>query len=189
MNYDRSDLAGTEKGENGAGFGQVGGNRPQKSGRDRRWFFFAVDAFLLIIIAAVVLSLVSLFTPYSLFGSNKPETRTVTWVVEVDDVSEALAAGLTAGSTVTDYETGDVLGTVTAVEVRPYTTYTQTTTDGQHVAVVEHETKTVTLTLSVRADYVAGEGYTVSDHRIAAGRTYRLSLAGFVSDALCVKVR
>ena len=187
MNYDRSDYAGTDKGEGGAGFGQ--GNRPQKSGKNLRWVFFAVDALLIIAIAAAVLSLVSLFTPFSLFGGNKTEARTITWVVEVENVSDARAAALTEGSTVTDYETGDAMGVVTHIDVRPYTTYADAATADGHVATVTHETKTITVTMTVRADYVSGDGFTVADQRIAAGQTYRLSLAGFVGDALCVTVR
>lgn len=188
MNHDRSDYTGIEKGENGTGFGQGGGNRPQKSGRNLRWVFFAVDALLILAIVAAVLSLLSLFTPFSLFGSSKKQTRTVTWVVEIDNASDAMVEALTEGSTVADYATGETLGTVTHVETRPYTTYTDEPTADGHIAVVEHETKTIVVTLSSRADYMAGEGYTVADERIAAGCAYRVSFAGFVGDAACVTV-
>lgn len=190
MNHDRSDFTGIEKGENGAGFGQGNGNRPQKSSRNLRWVFFAVDALLILAIAAAVLSLLSLFTPFQLFGTDKKETRTITWVVEINDASDAMVDALTEGSTVTDYETGKTLGTVTHVETRPYITYTDApAADGEHVAAVEHETKTIVITLTARAEYVSGEGFTVSDDRIAAGRTYRVSFAGYVGDAECVTVR
>lgn len=188
MNYDRSDYTGTEKAENGAGFGR-GGNNPKKGGKNLRWVFFAVDALLIVAIAASVLSLLSLFTPFSLFGGNKKEERTITWIVEVENISDALADALTEGSTVTDFETGDAMGTVRGVTVRPYTTYDDTATDDGHVATVTHETKTVRITLTTRADFVSGEGFSVADHRIAAGCVYRLSFAGFVGDAHCVAVQ
>lgn len=188
MNHDRSDYTGIEKNEVGSGFGQGGGSRGQKGGRNLRWVFFAVDALLIIAIAAAVLSLLSLFTPFSLFGTDKKETRTVTWVIEIDDAGDAMAAALTEGVAVTDYETGKTLGTVKAVATRPYTTYANAATADGHVATVTHESKTVVVTLTTGAEFVLGEGYTVADRRIAAGCSYRISFAGFLCDASCVTV-
>ena len=179
MNHDRSDYTGIEKGENGAGFGQGNNNRPQKSSCNLRWVFFVVDAVLILAIAAAVLSLLSLFTPFSLFGKDNKETRTVTWTVEIEGASDAMIEALTEGSTVTDYETGETLGTVVKKPVTP---------DGNE-AVTGGGPQTVIVTLKIKADYTVGEGYTVAGERIAAGRAYRIFFAGFVSDAECVTVR
>ena len=187
MNYDKTDYSRTDKGENGSGFGQ---NRdPKKGGRNLRWVFFAVDALLIIAIAAAVLSLVSLFTPFSLFGGNKKETRTVVWTVEIENVSDEFVAALTEGAAATDFASGDVLGTVSAVETRPYTAYADAATADGHVAVVTYDGKTVSVTLTATAAFESGTGYTVEGRRIAAGAKYQLSFAGYVGEALCVNVK
>lgn len=163
---------------------------PGKEGR-RRWLFLLVDLLLLAAIAAIVIFLVSLLTPWSIFDKDNTETRSITYTVEIAGVDQTSLAALEKDDTVTDRKTGAVIGTVVDFSVRPYEVWTDTA-EGESVGKItypeESGLKTVTVTLTVDASYLAGVGYTVGDTRIAVDRTLELAFRNYAATGVCISL-
>ena len=161
-----------------------------KEGR-RRWLFLLVDLLLLASIAAIVIFLVSLLTPWSIFDKDEAEVKSITYTVEIAGVDQASLAALQKDDTVTDSKTGAVIGTVVDFSIRPYEVWSDTA-EGESVGKVtypeESGLKTVTVTLSVDASYLAGVGYTVGDTRIAVDRTLDLAFRNYAATGVCVSL-
>ena len=165
----------------------------------RRWLFILVDVVLLAVIVASVFFLVTLLTPFSIFRSGRDEVRDITYTIELRGLTNAEMETLRAGDVVTDLETGAEIGVITEVHSRPYTEYTdkyeqnQDPKDPDKWWVVQTEYpdgyKTVTLTVTVSADYQKGVGYSVSDSRIAVGHEFRLSFPKYTGKGVCVELK
>ncbi|MBQ8356371.1 MAG: DUF4330 family protein [Clostridia bacterium] len=192
MNREKSDAPKPEKEERRRSSAPSGDKGPKKES-NRRWLFLVVDILLLAAIVAAVLFLVSLLTPFSLFDSDREEVRRVTYTVELAGVERDSLGALKVGDAVVDSETGATIGVVTAVNSRAYEVYTDVPVEDEDLnsyvvtkATYPEEFNTVTVTLSVDADYEAGVGYTVDDCRIAVGRTYELNFPGYAGSGVCV---
>lgn len=169
-----------------------------KRERSRRGLFLIADVMLLAVIFAAIFFLVSLLTPFTLFDNTEEEARTVTYTVEFKGVDKDAFASLRKGDTVVDKATGAVVGEVTDLEPRKYVVYTDVPTDEKDETLDSHvvtkaeypeEFTTVSVTITVTADYVAGVGYTVDGCRIAAGREYELNFPGCAGKGTCVEFK
>ena len=174
------------------------GQGKEKRDQGRRWLFWTVDVLLLVSIVAAILVAVSLLTPFSLFDSNEDETRNITYTVEFAGVDSASISRLQVGDSVVDVKTGSVIGTVSAINNRPYEVYTDTPVEdaelGEDVWVVGTYTYpdsyvTVTVTITVTADYAAGLGYSAEDCRIAVGGEYELRFPSYTASGVCTGIR
>ena len=199
MNREKNDAPQIEKEEHKhrAAYTSGNGRGPQKDS-NRRWLFLVVDVVLLIAIVVAIIFLISLLTPLKIFESGKTENKTVVYTVEMTGVQRNSIGSLHVGDVVTDAETGCVIGVVTAVSSRPYEVYTDTPTDvvdeglNSHVVTkvtYPEEFNTVTVTLTVDAEYTEGIGYAVEDCRIAVGKDYHLRFPGYADEGVCVEIQ
>lgn len=190
MNKERNDVPSPEREE----------RKPHTSVKqgthNRRWLFLVVDIVLLAAIVGAVIFLVSLLSPKPLFFSGKDEECKVTYTVELSGVEKSTLNALQVGDTVIDRESGAVIGTVTEVTSRAYEVYTDSAEldpdlDSHVVTKTTYpdDLVTVTVTVTVQADYEKGIGYSVEDCRIAVGRSYDLSFSSFMGEGVCVEFR
>ena len=193
MNNNKPDSPYLNETARGVYRGRRGQKRPALQGeKKRRWLFLLVDILLLVFVVAMVFFLVVLLTPLDLFGGSDVEEREITYTVELAGVDRDQIASLHTGDTVTDAETGSVIGEVIKVDSRPYEVYTETPEQQENgLFVVTKNTypdtfNTVTVTIQVTADYEAGLGYTAEDCRIAAGRSYRLRFPAYAGEGVCI---
>ena len=193
MNRDKDDIAAREGGEEKLGRVRERTTRVA----DRRWLFLVVDIVLLAAIVAAVVFLVSLLTPFSLGGAEADESRQISYTVELTGVYRDSVSALRVGDTVTDKETGAVIGTVTAINARSYTPYTDVPTeekdpvlDSYVVTKAEYpeEFNTVEITIAVEADYTEGVGYAVEGCRIAVGRSYEIYFPSYTGSVTCIEL-
>lgn len=162
--------------------------------KGRRWLLLAVDILLLAAIVAAIVFLVTLLTPVSLFDTSDVEQKQLTYTVELAGLEASVVEAFRVGDSVTDKETGSVIGTITAVDTRPYEVYSTTdyvengTLDLNEVLKVTYPDayRTVTVTVTVTADYTAGVGFAVEDCRIAVGREYELRFPGYTGNGVCI---
>ena len=194
MNREKKGALITEKGESKH---HPAAHRPAKE-HNRRWLFLLVDVLLLAAIVAAVIFLVSLLTPFSLFDRDADETRAITYTVELVGVRRDAVSALRVGDVVTDKETGAVIGTVTAINARAYSVYTDVPSeqkdpvlDSYVVTKTEYpeDFNTVEITIAVEAAYISGVGYSVEDCRIAVGRSYELYFPSYTGQATCVEMQ
>lgn len=160
-----------------------------------RWLFLLVDAVLILAIVGAVFFIVSLLTPFSFSGKEKAELRMVSYTVELAGVSSATLNAMHVGDAVVDAETGASIGTVTAVDVRPYETFGQLCEEddvlGSYVVtrITYPDTMaTVTVTIETSASYVANRGYSANGCRIAVGKTFALCFPEYTGTGVCVSL-
>lgn len=195
MNQDKND-AKKKKRKGFAGAPEGEHQSAPKRERSGRGLFLIADVVLLAVIVAAIFFLVSLLTPFSLFDGTKDEVRTVSYTVEFKGVEKDAFASLRKGDTVVDKASGAVVGVVTDLEPRKYVVYTDVPTDEKDETLDSHvvtrteypeEFTTVSVTITVTADYAEGVGYTVDDCRIAVGREYELNFPGCAGKGVCVE--
>ena len=160
--------------------------------KKRRWLFLLLDLLLLVFVVAAVFFLVVLLTPLELFGTPDTEEREITYTIELAGVERDRIAELRLGDTVTDADTGSVIGEVVKIDSRPYEVYTETPEQREDgLFVVTKNTypdtfNTVTVTVRATVDYEVGVGYTAQDCRIATGRFYHLRFPAYAGEGVCV---
>lgn len=166
----------------------------------RRWLFLVVDVLLLAAIVAAVVFVISLLTPWSIFGNDQGEIRSLTYTVEIAGVDQEQLTALQRGDTVIDRKTGAVIGVVTAISNRDYEVYSEHPelkpgADGEadYFEVVKEQypnsgLQTVTVTIQVDATYQHGIGYRVGDTRIAAGREMELMFRNYADTGVCISL-
>ena len=168
------------------------GNTNKKS---RRWLFLVVDIFLLAAIVASGTFLVILLSPNSPFDGIKSEQKQLTYTLELAGLEKDAIGSFRVGDTVYDKATDSVIGKITAIDPpRAYEVYSTTdyvrngTLDLNEVLKVTYPDtySTVTVTVTVTADYVAGVGYTADGCRIAVGRAYELRFPAYTGDGVCI---
>ena len=163
----------------------------------RRWLFLVVDVLLLAAIVTAVIFVISLLTPWSIFGGDQGEIRSLTYTVEIAGVDQEQLTALQKGDTVTDRRTGEVIGVVTAINNRDYEVYSEHPelkpgVNGEDYYEVVKEQypgsglQTVTVTIQVDATYQRGVGYRVGDTRIAAGRELELIFRNYTDTGVCI---
>ena len=160
--------------------------------KKRRVAFLLLDVLLLALIAAAIVFTVFLLTPDARAGAGG-EARKITYTIEMAGVEKTMLTTFRVGDTVTDRASGAVLGVITAVgEPRPYAVYADevSSDDPSYYEVPKitypENLKTVTITVSVDADFVSGVGYSAEDCRIAVGRVYQLNFPGYTGNAVCI---
>ncbi len=175
--------------------GVSSGYAERKQAGKHRWLFLLVDVVLILAIVGAVFFIVSLLTPFSFSKKEKAELRAVSYTVELAGVSSATLNALNVGDTVIDAETGALIGTVTAVDVRPYETfgqlYEKDTVVGSNVVtrITYPDTMaTVTVTIVTNASYVANRGYSADNCRIAVGKTFTLCFPEYTGTGVCVSL-
>ena len=180
--------AGARRGRRGA---QLHVGEREKS---RRWLLLLVDVLLLVAIVAAVFLLVVLLTPLELFAGSEVEERTVVYTVEFTNVNSELLGSLHIGDSVTDAETGSVIGVVTAISDRDsyFSEMPSSAEDEElqmHVVTKNQYPdgyKTLTVTIEAVAEYRPGVGYAAEDCRIAVGRAYNLRFPAYAGEGVCV---
>ena len=170
------------------------GDRGDAKGRKKA--FLLLDILLLVAIVAAVFFLVLLLTPLNPFSGNKTESAEITYTVELVNVDGEVYDLLQVGDVVTDANTGKAIGKIVKVDKREYTEYIFDPVDSvrendRYVMVKEavENRYTVIVTLSVTAEYVAGEGYEVDRCRIAVGRDYELEFPRYAGGGKCVTLQ
>ena len=137
-----------------------------------RWFYLLVDFLLILAVLLGVLLVYAIWSPDATAGEWAGERRTVEYCLEITDMYPGLAAYARQGMTVTDFETGEALGTLVTAEAR-------TQADGK---------STLLLTLVVEAGYLPEKGYYAGDFRVAVGNEVAVRFDRVYGSARCVAV-
>ncbi len=192
MNNNKPDVQNTSGAD---GLRARGAKSARSTEKKHRASFLVMDLLLLLGVIAVIFLLVLAFTPLDLFGDDA-EPRQIVYTVEFYGIDKDLEYAFREGDTVTDMQTGAVMGVVTQVSSRVYETYTDTPTDeivpefDKYVVQKERNEawRVITVSIQVTAEYERGVGYTVDTHRIAVGRDYQLRFPAYTSSGACVSL-
>lgn len=164
--------------------------RPAENERRKGYRFNILDAFIAVVIAAVVIVTLLAYLPSGIFKkSSEKNSISVTYTIEIKNVKRELASGIAVGDPVTEKGTAVRLGNVGAeVEVAPHSQVRYDAASGEVVLDELADYSDLLITITASAAYNASSGYTVNGKRIAVGAAYRLSMPGFEGSGKCISI-
>ena len=163
---------------------RTGSFKPVKKKRGR---FNAVDILIILLIVGVIV----IFAASTISVSEEPGEKTkFEYTMTIEGVSKDFLDLIENGERVYDSSSKNFLGTVSSVDGnKPYGLYEYDKTTGEMVVKEYPEKYNITFTVSAKAQFVEGVGYTVGGQRIAVGQNMELRFPDFVANAYCVGMR
>lgn len=163
-----------------------------KSKKKKRGFNF-VDFLLIIIALAIVGGAVYLFSPISfLKGLTSKVNGKLDYTIEIRNVDVMFIENIKENDIVIDSVSKNTIGTVVAIDHN--TKYTELdyrqTADGKYEGVLlEYPDRyNISVTITADAEFLAGQGYSVNNCRVAVGEKMSLRFSDFVCEGYCVYV-
>ena len=158
-----------------------------KAVKKKRGRFNAVDILIILLIVGVIV----IFAASTISVSEEPgEKIKFEYTMTIEDVSKDFLNLIENGERVYDSSSKNFLGTVSAVEgYKPYSLYEYDKTTESIVVKEYPEKYNVTFTVSAKAQYVEGVGYSVGGQRVAVGQKMELRFSDFVANGYCVGMR
>ena len=151
--------------------------------------FNLMDALILVLVLAVIALLlyVFVFSETSSVQSVNAERYTLTYVVEVSNISEEFSDMIAAGDTVIDSSKKMHIGTVTAVEVQPHLHMGTNLHEG--TLVLNPVDDYVNLYVTIQAEATLENiSYTVNGYEIYVGKSINLAFSDFVCNGYCISL-
>ena len=167
---------------------RTSGFKPVKKKKGR---FNLVDLLLVIVALAVIFVVVFVIDPFSLnlFGGEEREI-TLEYTIRISNVDIAFVDKIAVGDEVVDSAVNTSLGYVSAVENDiPYSEpYYDNATDT--VSMKEYPGRyDIMITVTAKAIFEDGVGYTVEGRRVAVGSQLYLMFPEYVGTGSCVSMR
>lgn len=145
-----------------------------------------MDVLLLLIAIVVIGAIVYLFSPFSwLKNMTSKKEVSIQYTVELSDLDEAFLDKIQENHCVVDSVSKSDIGTVAAVDYNNKYTELQCV-DGAGVLVKYPNRYNVIVTISVTADYIEGEGYSVNGFRLAVGEKMSLRFPDYAGEGYCI---
>jgi hypothetical protein len=159
--------------------------------RKRKMKFNIMDVLILLAVAAVAAVLVYVFvlsenTPVDSLGGT-PTTK-ITYVVELTGIDDALSDNISVGETLIDAAKKMNIGTIVAVETRPYVYLGKNLTDGTMELTTVDNKSTIYVTVEADAT-LTGIAYSISGYDIYVGEKVYLSLPDFTGTGYCISLK
>lgn len=133
--------------------------------------FGKLNIFDLVIILVVLAGIIGMATRLLLPGVEEDQLKTATYTAEFKELKECFETAYSVGDTL--YEDGVMLGTVTAVEVKPAVT-AEMLPDGSYQMVEHPLYLDITLTFTTDRFHADG-GYRVDSQSLLAGTSHAIS--------------
>ncbi len=149
--------------------------------------FNIMDALILLAVLAIIALLlyVFVFSENSALKNAGADTYTLTYVVEVTEISDEFSDLISAGDRVIDSAKKMHIGTVTAVEVQPYL-YMGTDTHAGNL-VLNPVDGYVNMYITIQADAVLnGATYSIDGYDIYIGEKMHLAFPDMVCTGHCI---
>lgn len=175
----------------------------QSKAQGKRKRFNFVDITLVLILLLIVGVLIYSFSPVSLIKKwITKDTVNIQYEVEIVGVDESTVNLIKSNTAVSDSVTKNRIGTVTIVnktdyvEYRPIETIRYEGEGDEQKAIVEKSIVPIefpnkynlNVVITVAADYVKDEGYSVGSTRIAVGEKLSLKFPSFKCEGYCVGI-
>ena len=161
---------------------------PRPAGKRRR--FNGVDAILILIILLVAAVLIGIFAPTSILNFFEGTEVNLEYTIEIQNVPTELAEGLSSGGySLIDADGRYVLGNVVLVDAgTPYKVLSYNEDTGNALLTEYPGRCNVQITVSAKAIYTEGSGYTVNGRRIAVGEEIAVRCAGITGIGSCISM-
>lgn len=155
--------------------------------------FNFVDLLLIIIAVAIIGGAVYLFSPISfLKGLSSKVNGTLDYTVEIRNVDVVFIENIKENDIVIDSVSKNTIGKVVAIDHN--TKYTELdyreNADGQYEGfLLEYPDRyNISVTITADAEFLAGQGYSINNCRVAVGEKMSLRFRDYVCEGYCVYV-
>lgn len=162
---------------------------------DRKRTFNLVDVILSLMILTFLAVVVFLFASNSNFTWGGGQTVKLEYTVEISGISQEMAANIRVGDQVVDGENGYVIGAVSNTEIDDCVEYVYNESSGRIEAVAYTDEgssstvrKNLLVTVTAKAQFAEGEGYTVNGYRIAVNQGMDLCFPGYTGEGQCISL-
>lgn len=161
--------------------------------------FNFVDVALILLIIGFIVTLVYFFSPVSKIKKlGKNQEKNIEYTIEIIGVDKTFVENIKEGDTVIDSVSKTSIGNVKSVDTIKYTEYKATednNTDASEnkqqrpLTTVDFDDKyNLQITVSVNADYIEGEGFSVDSTRIAVGEKLFVKFPNFTGEGYCIGI-
>lgn len=161
-------------------------SKTTRVGNIKKGKFNIVDGILILIALAVVTAVVIYLVP-GLLNAAAEETD-ITFTLEFRGVDSAFVTNIKNGDSVYDSSKHYMLGNVKSVENYAYNVLVYNDETGTAEMKDVDGLKNIIVTVTAKAVYTDGEGYSVNGERIAVGCAYNISFPDFSGKAYCIEV-
>ncbi len=160
-----------------------------KSVKMRHRFNF-IDFILILLAAFVIFTAINIVSPMSILDKlNSDPTHTIHYTVEILGVDDEYIEKVKENDAVVDSISKHSLGTVVAVDYNTrHTVLEYDETQNAGVLSVYPDKYDIIITVTAKASYKSGEGYSVNGHRIAVGERVSLRFPDYVGEGYCVGI-
>ena len=156
--------------------------------RIRRRFNF-IDVLIILAIVLLGAIVVNLFFPNSVFKFTKNTDKEIQYTVEFLCVDEAFVDKIQENDTVIDAVSKYSVGKVILVDNNTLYSELQYDKENGMGKLAAYEGKyNVLVTISVKAEYNEGEGYSVGGRRIAVGEKLSLRFPNYANEGYCINL-
>lgn len=159
-----------------------------KSKKNRIRFNF-IDVLIILAILLLGAIVVNLFFPNFVLDYSKNAEKEIQYTVEFLCVDESLTDKIKENDTVVDSVSKYSVGTVMTVDRNtPYTELEYDEINGTGKLAAYENKYNVLVTISVKAEYNEGDGYSVGGKRIAVGEKFSLRFPDYAAEGYCINL-
>ena len=173
-------------------------NKVKSSAANKKRFNF-VDVALILLIIGFTVTLVYFFSPVSRVKKlGKTQEKNIEYTIEIIGVDKTFVENIKEGDTVIDSVSKTSIGNVKSIDTIKYTEY-KATNNNDTDATENKQQKPLTtvdfndmynlqITVSVTANYVEGEGFSVDSTRVAVGEKLFVKFPDFAGEGYCIGI-
>ena len=164
------------------------GFKPVKKQKGR---FNMMDLLLVLLVVGIVLAVIFVLDPFSLNIGGKAEQKvTLEYTLRIENVEGILIDKIHTRDEVVDASIKTSLGYVNAVENDTPHTEAYYNSKDDVVSMTEYPDRyDLVVTVTAKAIFTEGVGYTVNGRRVAVGSEFYLMFPDYVGSGYCISMR
>jgi len=156
----------------------------------KRHKFNFIDFILILLTVLIILTAINIISPMSFLDKLKSsDTHTINYTVELLGVDDEHIENIAISNNVVDSVSKHSLGSVFAIEditSHSVLEYDEEKDTGK-LATYSNK-KDIVISITAKASYKEGEGYSVNGHRIAVGEKMSLRFPDYVCECYCIGI-
>ncbi len=160
----------------------------QKNDKKKRRFNF-IDLLLILIVVVLVASVIYVFVPRNFIkGIFTDKTVDIEYSIEITGVDKEFIENIKENDIILDGVSKANIGTVKAVNVQEQTVLKYVDGSNQGTLVPVEDKYDLIVTITAKADFNEGEGYSINGTRIAVGEKINAVFPNYIGQGYCISV-
>lgn len=161
--------------------------KPSKKAERKKGRFNIVDLIIIIVAVVLIACIVYVFLPSNIIkGLFADKSVEIEYSVEIVGVDKNFVENIKENDNVLDGVSKAEIGTVTVSSGQPYEEFIYNVTDGSAEYVMIENKQNIIVTITAKASYIEGEGYSVNGTRIAVGEKLNMVFPNYKCECYCI---